>query len=233
MNLHFKFANMKKICMIGLVALCAAMTATAQTNGKDPVWQKRATYLNVGLVQQDLSGDLLDNTLTAEQGFGLSWGRTFYLHKRPISRVFKVGLDWTWLDLSAAQYAAETSGDNGIFQADAAMQIGPSITVNPFGRVKLAGYAHFVPTYSSILVHDQMAYGFVKFYNYGATLSWRLLSVGVEYRKGLDPDAEYKVIDYEKAKEGVEEGKTPSLDSTGKAVFSNNNTVRFFVGLRF
>lgn len=223
---------MKKILIVCLLSLCAAVTASAETRNDKAVWHKRATYLNLGYVRQDLSGDMIPGTVSSDLGGSLSWGRTFYLHKKPIGNFLKFGLDWSWLDLNAARYAP-AGMENDVYQLDAAMQIGPSLTVNPVGRLKLSAYARVAPTYSAMWLNETLAHGFTAHYNYGATLAWRMISVGVEFRNGFKDAFEYKVIDVEKALEGMEEGGNLSLSATGKASLANANTIRFFFGFRF
>ena len=239
---------MKKIFFLGVLTLCLSMTAMAGSN-YSAVWNKRATYFNLGYMGQELSGEYITaasgkQSLMSDLGGSLSWGHTFYLHKKPIANMVKFGLDWTWLDLNAAQYKATGSMENAFYQVDAAMQLGPSITINPVGRLKLSGYARITPTYSAFWMDNTLAHGYATFYNYGATIAWRMLSFGVELRNGLKDKAEYKLIDIEESLEGSLddiddlddlEGNLglPSLSTTGKSNFWNSHTIRFFIGFRF
>ena len=105
-------------------------------------------------------------------GVSLAFGKTYYLHKKPLLNMIKFGIDATWFDISYAKYSEpdayandgaytraygdyggydyddEEDIDLGIHQIDASMHVGPSITVNPIGDLKVAAYFHYVPTYS-------------------------------------------------------------------------------------
>lgn len=241
---------MKKIFILGIMSLSLSLAAAAQSN-YSAVWQKRATYLNVGLMQQELSGDNFTTstgvpTLASDLGASVTWGRTFYLHKTPILGMMKIGLDWSWFDLNAARYKVTDKMENPYYQLDAAMQLGPSLTINPVGRLKLSAYARVAPTYSAFWLDNTLGHGYATFCNFGATIAWRMLSVGVELRNGLKDKAEYKLIDLEEALGDLEdlgnledledfEGtpNLPSLSTTGTSNFWNSHTLRLFFGIRF
>lgn len=229
----------KHFLIVGLLSLCLSATAMAQVVTETTeipvdqkntelsaeqnrvIWKNRAKYLNLGYVNQTLTETKPGREYISDMGFSLSWGKTFYLHQRPIADMVKFGLDWSWLDVNYVKYAM--SGENsGMGQVDAAMQIGPSVTVNPVDRLKAGLYFRVSPSYSGIL-HDDLTHGYATFYNFGLTLAWRVLSFGVEFRRG---GAEYNTVGLETDDEDI-----PSL-STGKTQL-DTRTTRFYFGFRF
>lgn len=79
-----------------------AKTAQIEENQKNEKIWKRRRYFTVGFGSTDLDIDKLSyNTNTA---FSLTWGKTFYLHKKPLANMVKFGLDVTWIDLNYARY---------------------------------------------------------------------------------------------------------------------------------
>lgn len=193
------------------------------------IWKKRAGYLNISYVKQSVENELTSKlNLNSDWGASISWGRTFYLHKKPIGRVLKFGLDWTWLDINGAGYSDlqdydeydQSYVDLKTYQAEIGMQFGPSITVNPVHHLKIGAYFRVTPCYSAIYVPDYEAVwgNYATFFNVGGTIAWKVLSVGVEYRKG---SAKYKsLID-------------DDIDIVNMMGNFNTNSMRFYFGFRF
>ena len=177
----------------------------------DEIWKKRAKYFNIGYVIQNRTEQFSDgeSVLNSKLGVDLSWGKSFYLHKKPIGGVLKFGLDWSWIDINYAYYSG-TGIYEGVkaHQADFAMQFGASVTVNPVHHLKISGYFRVSPTYSLCVnpgagggfEDAELTHGYVTFFNGGACIAWKVLSFGYEYRWGkanmknlrytgeLDPD---------------------------------------------
>lgn len=202
------------------------------------VWKNRAKYLNIGYITKHS----LTNQLVASEewksdfGASFAFGKTFYLHKKPLLRMIKFGLDATWTDISYTKYAEpewleyapggmtgitddgfgededytdglEEDIDMGIHQIDLSMHIGPSITVNPVGHLKVAAYFHYVPTYSVLLIDDSVGHGYASTFAFGASIAFKAISVGIEQRwadkvtyNGFSFDEES--VDYEDAEVG-------------------------------
>lgn len=195
----------------------------------DKIWKNRAGYLNLGYVNQDFYIDGLDALpLKSDWGASLTWGKTFYLHKKPIGKVLKFGLDWSWLDINAAQYTLASSIEEDyyeeesslLYQADLGMQFGPSITINPVNRLKVSAYFRVSPSYSAIYSIDEESVcgSYVTAFNVGGAIAWGVISLGVEYRTG---ECSYKEI-------GGEEDSPNITDLKQKS-----NGVRFYLGFRF
>lgn len=157
----------------------------------DRIWRRRSDYLNLAFVVQNVETNIDElSELNSEWGASISWGKTFYLHRKPIGSVLKFGLDWTWLDLNGACFNQPLTSifdgayDETLYQLDAGMQLGPSITVNPVHHLKISTYFRVTPSYSSVYaVENELFMGrYATYYNVGATVAWRVLSLGVEYR---------------------------------------------------
>lgn len=186
---------MKRFLLL-VVALCfGAMNLSAQDMEQiqNKIWKDRAKYFNLAYVKQSIVSENSSSfDLKSDWGASLSSGKTFYLHRKPIGRVLKFGLDWTWFDLNAAgyssQYHDEYDGmiDSKSYQAEIGMQFGPSITVNPVHQLKVGAYFRVTPSYSALYDVDAESVlgGYSTFMNVGATLAWNVLSFGVEYRSG-------------------------------------------------
>ena len=177
------------------------------------IWKKRAKYFNIGYITSQTLTDKLDDEA--------EWKNDF-------------GIDATWFELSYAKYSepdvfAETGSytrayndyssdyddyyeediDLGIHQIDASMHVGPSVTVNPVGDLKVAAYFHYVPTYSMVVIDDSFGHGYVSNFAFSASVAYKSNSVGIEHRwakkatyNGLSFDEEgmdYDAPDFEDA----------------------------------
>lgn len=157
------------------------------------IWRKRSDYLNLAFVVQNVETNIDElSELNSEWGASISWGKTFYLHRKPIGRVLKFGLDWTWLDLNGACFEQDMysifDGDyhETLYQLDAGMQFGPSITVNPVNHLKISTYFRVTPTFATVYAVENELFlkNYATYLNAGLSVAWRLLSLGVEYRTG-------------------------------------------------
>lgn len=138
--------------------------------------------------------------MKSDLALGFTVGRTFYLHKRPIGGVLKIGLDWSILDINYAQYPDlpmaylfDTNGvsnsvldhleDNlGIRQVEAGMGLGPSLNFNPKGPTRLSLFFRVTPSYSAMVQNEELYHHYTTYYSYGLTLGYKVLTLGVEYR---------------------------------------------------
>ena len=192
---------MKRILLLALAIVMGAGFAFAQTgemkeHSNNRIRGDRAGYLNVGFVTQwvieDLSfSNIYDVVMKSDLGVSLTSGKTYYLHKKPIANMVKIGLDWSWLDLNVVRYTTNYSlipHDNNFeeYQAEAGMQFGTSVTVNPTHHLKVSAYFRVTPSYSARYdIGRERGHGnYITMYNVGGAVAWKLLSLGVEYRGG-------------------------------------------------
>ena len=192
------------------------------------VWNDRKQYFNFSYATQTLSSEEIGVEYKADWAAAISSGKTFYLHKKPLARMIKFGIDWTWFDLNAAQYSyvdSEIFKDReryNLYQAEVGMHVGPSITINPVHHLKLSLYYRLAPSYSLLFDADNesLHHNFGLFNSMGGAISWKLLSVGIEMRSGK---VEYNDIEF-----GDFDSDTASDNQKLKT-----ETVRFYFGFRF
>lgn len=180
---------------------------TDKDDDDDRVWKKRRKYFNFSYHIGNLKpADHDSYGCDSEMGFGMDVGRTWYLHKRPLAGLMKVGLDATFLSVSYDKlgeiaYPDDLFGivmgggdgmmgeldemvDIGNHRIDVGMQVGPSLTVNPVKALMLRAYFHYCPTYSMLLVDDDFCSNYASLFTYGLSVSYGFIGVGVEHRFG-------------------------------------------------
>lgn len=161
-------------------------------NGKDEVWKRRAKYRNISYGWQTLKSDHTD--IKSDMVFAFTFGRTYYLHKKPVAGIMKFGLDWSFMDVNFAKYpdfpASEGTttvpdveqADLGIMQLEAGMSVGPSLTINPVDRLKLSLYFRVTPSYSLIMQNHELYHHYATFFHAGFTAAYKVISLGMETR---------------------------------------------------
>ena len=124
-------------------ALSSRVEDTERAELNRAVWKDRAKYFNLGYVRQTLADKTYGGELKSDFGASLSWGKTYYLHRKPLFGMLKFGLDWSWMDINYAKSAVEMFDESSaedfssdVHQAEIAMQFGPSVTVNPVHHLK-------------------------------------------------------------------------------------------------
>lgn len=71
----------------------------------EKIW-KRKKYLTIGFNSQKMKSadDLSDMSYKSKFGMTINMGRTYYLHRKAIANILKIGLDWTWFNIDFAKY---------------------------------------------------------------------------------------------------------------------------------
>lgn len=174
-----------------LLILALGVVVACQAQGQNDRWKKK--YVNLGFVNTTMSvGE--KQKLFSNYGISFTSGRTFYLHKRPLNKTIRFGIDATWLDLNYANYAIEHITNQGIrnyqyHQGEVSMQIGPSVVISPSKKCNIHCYIRYAPS-MSVLYDDESYYGnYATFFVGGASLSYGMIGLGVESRIGY---CEYK-----------------------------------------
>lgn len=206
------------------------------------VWEGRAKYFNISYVNQKLIFKDFDvPDLKNDFGVALSWGKTYYLHKKPLLGMLKFGLDWSWVDLNYAKYTIVEPGyegpegqhyesnETGGHQLEYGMQFGPSVTINPIQDLKVSLYFRLTPSFSGMYMSDGFNYNYATFYNFGGAIAWRVISLGVEGRWG---SAKYNEFAPEVTDEGFLEGDSSYEEGPSKTKLKTSS-VRFYIGFRF
>lgn len=83
----------------------------------------RTSWMNISYSPQKIKSDLYRSDMKADWAFGLTFGKTYYLHKAPLADMVRFALNWSYLDLNAAQYSTpyserideEGGSDDGIY----------------------------------------------------------------------------------------------------------------------
>ena len=213
-------------------------TETAKDEYNTDVWQsgKKYLYFSYGIqkLKSDYSNDKSDYT------FALIKGRTYYLHKKPILGMIKIGLDWTQFDINFAKYPDleesytgsmydDEDIDLGIMQLEAGMGIGPSVTVNPVGALKAGVYFHVTPSYSLMVQNDEFYHHYATFFNLGLTVSYKSIAAGIEHRWCSKIDYDGLTIDID---EIYDEGDIGSpIQNIGSKM--RTSTFRVYIGFRW
>lgn len=182
---------MRKTGFLLILLLLSSFYAYGQSN--NGYWKKK--YLNIGFSNTTLK---LDETPDLKSNYGASFtvGRTFYLHKKPIGNVLKFGIDATWFDLTYTNYDIKhitywATEKYQYHQGEFSMHIGPSITINPVGKMLIHGYFRYAPSFSALYADDVVSGNYATFFVAGGTISYGPIGLGIENRFG---DSKYKEI---------------------------------------
>ena len=157
-------------------------------------------------------------------------GRTIFFHKAPVAKLFKVGLDINF----SADYAKFVLEDKhsfntnriaaratdfgniknpldqleniGIHEVNAGIALGPSMTFALPMNFRAMAYVHFIPSWSVFIRDSDLNNSFVPFFSAGASVGWKAIALGYEYRTG---SANYNTSSFEDI---VIDGLTASSD---------------------
>lgn len=223
------------ICLLGVVfglqSMAARETSEEQdASGAQNTVRVRPRYFNLCYGNQTFKIKDWDESLKSDYAFAITRGRTYYLHKKPIVGLIKFGIDWTHFDLNFATYTREyedvqVNGDPEIekdnaYELEAAMHVGPSITVSPVKGLNINGYFRYAPSFSGYYDSDDFYYNYASFFVAGGAVSYKVISLGIESRWG---NTEYKY-------EGKEDEAGNAVDEKVKIAVSG---VRFYLSFRF
>ena len=158
--------------------------------------KERSFYLNLGYAFQYFDSKETDFlTLKSAYALTLNIGKTFYLHKKPVLKCLKFGIDWTFFDLNFADYSKSYKknavGKSYLFQIDVGMHAGVSITINPVKEFNIIPYFRYAPSFSGFYNGKlkPYTYNYTGFIVTGLSLSYKAIAIGAEWRWGK---AKYK-----------------------------------------
>lgn len=218
---------MKKLLFLTLL-LCAAGSAGAQENPEKP--QPPAKYVNFGFSMPELRQPDFP-ALKSNYGASFTVGRTYFLHRKPIAGILRIGIDATWFDINYTNYKLELRDKQSqpetmsYHQAEVAMQVGPSVSVNPVGKLNIHTYFRYAPSFSGLYDGDQFLGNYATVFVGGGAVSYGKVGLGVEARFG---GCRYKELfggGDEEEKSGGDESATVE-----KTTFSG---LRVYFSLRF
>ena len=168
--------------------ISARVKETEAAESNRAIWKDRSKYFNLNYVNQKLSPDidgwdkLGGGELKSDFGAAIVWGKTYYLHKKPLAGMIKFGIDWSWMDLNYAQYKLETYDydtdelySEKAHQLEYGMQIGPSVTINPVHHLKVSAYFRVTPSYSMMYLNDEFYHHYATFCNTGFAVACKVL----------------------------------------------------------
>ena len=116
-------------------------------------------------------------------------GRTFYLHEDEVAGLIRFAIDGTWTDLTYAKYTRTlpVEGKNKDYkfnQFDYALNVGPSVHINPIEDLFVHTYFRYAPAYS-LLTGDKQVYGnYATYFVTGLSVSYNFIALGFEGRFG-------------------------------------------------
>lgn len=189
----------------------------AETPKEPKEFKGRRKYFNIGYAWEKLEAVDFPSEEESEWAAFITWGRTFYLHKKPIANMLKIGLDLTWTDMTIASYEVDqlveettdfmgmtlpvySQREASMYRMDYGVHLGPSVTVNPVSALCVNAYFRYAPTFAMSMTKSgdswDMGYGYASLFITGAAVSYKAISVGCEYRFGstkmnvisMDPD---------------------------------------------
>jgi hypothetical protein len=172
---------MKKILSLILLFVSALeMNAQESDTSSNDVWKYSKKNFSIGWVNQDFSPE--NGTVNSSKlGFMLRTNKTYYLHKRAIANIVKIGIDASWSDLSVTKYDTDNSasysenwntlagtddekltlGNIGLWNLNYSLGVGLAVTVAPFANLqsgvrhlKVKLYGHYKPSAAIIFLSD-------------------------------------------------------------------------------
>ena len=115
----------------------------------------------------------------------------------------------------------------GMHKFEYGIHVGPSISVNPWNHIIVAAYFHATPTASGILENESFSYGFGCAMSAGVSVSYKLISVGVE---GMWSNIKYRQASFSDSDDDDDDG--PNLFDTKKFKLKQKGP-RFYIAFRF
>lgn len=173
---------MRRFVILLLVALMTSTSLFAQE--KRDNWRRK--YADFGFIHTTMSSPDIPN-LTSNYGVSFGVGRVFYLHHRPIFRHVRLGIDVTWLDMNYTNYQIMQLGytsNNTIQyeQMELAAEIGPSVTIRPFGNINIHGYVKYTPTVSVLYANNTIYNAYTPIIIQGISVTRGNVGLGLESR---------------------------------------------------
>lgn len=80
-----------------------------------------------------------------------------------------------------------------MFQMEIGTLVGPSVTINPLSYLKTSFYFRVAPSYSMLVVNEEVYHNYGTFFTLGGSVAFKAISIGIEGRWG---NTKYKNIDF-------------------------------------
>lgn len=105
LNTRIQTLMAEREILIGYVDSLMALQEHKQQEIVDMKRWARTSWFNLSYSLQKINSDLYRTELQPDYAFGLTFGRTYYLHKKPLANMIRFALNWSYLDLNMAQYS--------------------------------------------------------------------------------------------------------------------------------
>lgn len=226
---QFNPHNMKRTLLLLMLGFLITTQATAQDN------ELRKKYINVGFSTIERTQDDFPS-LKSNFGAAFTVGRTYFVHKEPIARMIRFGIDATWFDINYTNYKIEyryqeqqkyESETVSLHQAEIGIQAGPSITINPLSKLNIHGYFRYAPSYSALYGDQSIQGGFASYFVGGGAVSYGVIGLGIEARFG---GTSYKPFGLG---QGEEEDDRDDPDASSATLKSKFSGMRIYLTFRF
>lgn len=174
---------MRKGLLLLLVSLFAVTTLYAQD-----VDILRRKYSQVSFGKNTIKTEDWGK-LKSDFAINYTNGRTFYLHEDEVAGLIRFAIDGTWTDLTYAKYTRTLpvegkKKDYKFHQFDYALNVGPSVHINPIEDLFVHTYFRYAPAYS-LLTGDKQIYGnYATYFVTGLSVSYNFIALGFEGRFG-------------------------------------------------
>lgn len=228
--------------------LQTSVSTTEERYTDDAIWGDRAKYFNIAYVMQDLKVKNFDYKWDSDLGVALAFGKTFYLHRKPILNMIKFGIDWSYIDINFAKFQDKQNffyGDDDyyypyydiesvdMYQAEIGTAIGPSVTVNPYNHLKVNAYFRVEPSFSALYADEDFNCSYATFLSVGGAVSYKVISVGVEWRWGTSRFGKdvsgYDGIDWDT----IDDETYDRLYDEAPSMKWKTSSLRFYISFRY
>jgi hypothetical protein len=152
---------MKRVLFLFCLLANVLMVSAQASSSKDDAWKHSKKSLSLGWVNQDFSPEY-GKAIDSKFGFMIRKDHTYFLHKKAIGNVVKIGIDAIWSDVTVTKYdTGEHTKDwfnsfdldlddylddelddvsdykkynIGLWTINYSLGIGPSVTIAPFAN---------------------------------------------------------------------------------------------------
>jgi hypothetical protein len=170
----------------GLLLLLALLFATSSLSAQGvDILRRKYSQVSFG------KNTFIHNDWKMKSDFAINYtnGRTFYLHEDEVAGLIRFAVDGTWTDFTYSKYTrpllVEGKNNNYKFhQVEYALNVGPSVHINPIEDIFIHTYFRYAPAYS-LLMGDKQIYGnYATYFVTGLSVSYNFIALGFEGRFG-------------------------------------------------
>lgn len=187
---------MKKLFILLFLSTMIASQVTAQKK------ELRKKYYNLGFSTQRMTTPEESSfELKSNYGAVFTYGRTYFVHKKKLFGMMRIGIDATWTDINYANYKLEyhLNGQplvddllsTSFHQLEVGVQAGPSVTITPLPKFNIHGYFRYAPTFSALYIGDSFEGGYAGYFVGGGAVYYGAIGLGLEARFG---NSKYKPL---------------------------------------